>query len=88
MYVVDSGHTNITVLDPGSGVIKGVIDYESDAIGGFDTTIQREWMYTLAGDSSVIVFRLEGDGGKEVQHVSLKGEGPAGQFEGLAVWPA
>lgn len=87
-YVIDSGHPNITLLDPGSGAIKGVITYEAAAKGGFDTTLDREWMYVLTGDSSVVVVHLSGDGGKQVQKFSLAKYGPVDHWQGMAVWPA
>ena len=86
-YVVDSGHPNITILDPSSGAIKGVIQYENSAKGGFDTAIDRDWMYVLTGDSGVVVIELGNDGGKQVQHFELTGQGPQGNWQGMAVWP-
>ena len=87
-YVIDAGHPNITLLDPGTGAIKGVITYEAAAKGGFDTTVDREWMYVLTGDSSVVVLHLSGDGGKQVQKLSLGKYGPVDHWQGMAVWPA
>lgn len=86
-YVIDAGHTNITLLDPASGAIKGVISYEAGAKGGYDTVINREWLYTLTADSSVLVVHLEEHGGKEVQKFPLANLGPVGDWQGIAAWP-
>ncbi len=86
-YVIDAGHPNITLLDPGSGTTKGVVTYDAAAKGGLDTVINRQWLYTLTGDDSVVVVQLEGNGGKEVQKFSLAKYGPARGWQGLAAWP-
>ena len=86
-YVVDAGHPNITLLDPASGAIKGVISYDANAKGGLDTVINRQWLYTETGDNSIVVVELEGNGGKQVQKYSLANYGPAGGWQGLAAWP-
>ena len=91
-YIIDSGHTNISVVDPASGATKGVIQFESKAKGGYDTAIDRTWMYVLAGDSSVVVIDLAGSNhGKESvqkQHYSLEKEGVVGHWQGMAIYPS
>ena len=90
-YIIDSGDTNISVVDPASGATKGVVQYESKAKGGFDTAIDRTWMYVLTGDSSVVVIDLAGSNhGKESvqkQHSPLAKEGVAGHWQGMAIYP-
>lgn len=88
VYVIDSDHTNITALDPVSGAIKGAIQYQSDALGGYDTIIDRQWMYVLSGANSVVVIDLEESGGTAVQQFGIEQEGPAGHWQGMAVYPA
>ena len=91
-YIVDSVHTNITIVDPESGVSKGVIRYDVSAKGGFDTAIDRTWMYVLTGDSSVVVIDLGGsDQGKvptQLQKYKLAKDGVAGHWQGMAVYPS
>jgi len=91
-YIIDAGNTNITVVDPESGVMKGVIKLEMSAKGGFDTNIDRTWMYVLTGDSSVVVVDLEGSNpGKvaaQVQKYDLASEGVKGHWEGMAIYPS
>ncbi len=88
VYVIDTVNPNITVLEPATGNLKGTIQYEIDAKGGLDTTFDRQWLYVLTGDSSVVVINLEGTGGTEVQHFSLTSEGQPGHWQGMAVYPA
>lgn len=85
---MDAGNPNITLLDPVSGDIKGAIQYEADAMGGFDTVIDRQWLYVLTGDSSVVVIDLEANRGKQEQHYSLAAQGPAKHWQGMAAYPA
>ena len=87
-YVVDAGRPNITLLDPASGATKGVIEYDPAAKGGFDTTLNREWLYFLTGDSSVVVVHLDGSGGQQVQKYPLAEYGPVNHWQGMAAWPA
>lgn len=88
VYVVDANRTNVTALDPVSGAIKGVIQFQADALGGFDTIIDRQWMYILSGANSVVVIDLEESGGTAVQQLGIAQEGPAGHWQGMAVYPA
>lgn len=88
VYVIDAGHTNITALDPGSGAIKGAIQFQPDALGGYDTIIDRQWMYVLSGANSIVVIDLEKSGGTAVQQFGIGQEGPVGHWQGMAVYPA
>ena len=65
-----------------------MIQFQADARGGFDTIIERQWMYILSGASSVVVIDLEKSGGTPIQQFSIAHEGPAGNWEGMAVYPA
>ena len=86
-YVIDGAQPNITVVDSLSGTIKGAIQFEADAIGGFDTIIHKKFMYLLTGDSSVLVIDLSEGLGSVIQKYSLAQEGPAGEWQGMAAWP-
>ena len=86
-YVIDAGRPNITVLDPAKGNIKGSFEYDASAKGGFDTVIHKNFMYFLTGDSSILVADLSKGLGKEVEKYSLSGQGPVGDWQGIAAWP-
>ena len=75
VYVIDAGHANIALLDPVSGDIKGAIQYETDTMRRIDTIPDRQWLYLLTADTSVVVVDFEDNGGSELQHYSLEGEG-------------
>lgn len=92
-YIIDAAHPNITAIDPVSGQTKGVIEYGMAAKGGFDTAIDRTWMYVLSGASTVVVIDLDGSHGgkavgKQVQSFDLAAEGPAGAWQGMAIYPS
>ena len=88
VYVIDAGNPNITILAPGDGGIKGVIQYEVDALGGFDPIISRQWLYLLTKDSSIVILNLDSNGTSEVQHYTLASEGPPSQWQGMSAYPA
>ena len=86
-YVMDAGAPNITIVNPHDGSIKGVIQFEkTNPLGGYDVATDRDWLYFLAHDSSIIVVNLEGNGGKETQRFSLGSEGKPNQWQGMAVY--
>ena len=91
-YVIDAGNPNITVVDPASGKVKGVIKYDASAMGGFDTAIDRTYMYVLAGSDGIVVLDLEGSHegvvSKQVQQYDLSALGPRQQWQGMAIYPS
>ncbi len=91
-YVIDAGQPNITVLNPANGDVKGVITYDASAKGGFDTAIDRTYMYVLAGSDGVVVIDLEGSHegvvSRQVQQYDLGPLGPREQWQGMAVYPS
>ena len=91
-YVIDAGHPNITIVNPASGAIKGVINYNATAKGGFDTAIDRTFMYTLASTPSIVVINLMGsDSGKtptQLQLLDLSSLGSRQGWQGMAVYPS
>lgn len=82
--MTDAAHTNITILGPSNGAIKGTINFEASEKGGFDTAIGGRWMYVLTGEGSVVVIDLEER--KQVQKYGLGGKGPVGGWQGMAVY--
>lgn len=89
----DGGKPNITLIDPATGVIKGVLAEAAATGGSFDSAIQREFIYTLKGTQSIVVGDLKGVNngglGKVVQSLDLSalGSSRAG-WTGLAVYPS
>ncbi|KAL8706557.1 MAG: hypothetical protein Q9201_000430 [Fulgogasparrea decipioides] len=95
-YVVDAGQPNITVVDPRTDEVKNVIGIETDSPGdgGFDTHIDRKWLYLLTKSPSapkVEVFAIEsgGTGLLSVQSFDIFGAvGRIPGWMGLAIWPS
>lgn len=91
-YIIDAGSTNFAIVDPESGAMKGTVKLDMSAGGGFDTKIDRTWMYVLTQDSSVVVVDLEGSNyGKaatQVQKYDLANYGVKGNWEGMAIYPS
>ena len=88
VYVMDAAHANVTALDPVSGAIKGAIQFQADALGGLDTIVDRQWLYILSVANSVVVIDLEESGGTAVQQFDIAQTGPAGHWQGMAIYPA
>ena len=90
-YVIDAGHPNITIVDPASGAKKGAIQL-SDVTGGFDTAIDRTWMYVLSGSGTIAVVDLAGSNSgkvpRQVQNFDLSSVGSPTEFQGMAVYPS
>lgn len=91
-YIIDAGNPNITVINPESGRTKGVIKYDMSAKGGFDTAIDRTYMYVSTGASTVVVIDLEGSNhgkvSKQVQQYDLAKDGVKGHWQGMAIYPS
>ena len=90
-YTSDAAKPNITVINPQNGDIKATIQFEAGGKGGFDSAINGQWLYVLAGDSSIVVLDLQknqASGSQQVQHFELAGLGPATDWTGMAAYPA
>lgn len=73
-------------------MIKGVLAEPAAAAGSFDSAVQREFLYTLKGSSSIVVADLKGlnNGGvgKVVQSFDLSALGARPTWIGMAVYPS
>jgi len=89
IFLLDGGVTNVTVIDPWSGAVKGEIVQAAAGGGSLDAKGDREWLYVLKGDSSVSVSKLTNGGkGVEVQEVDLSALGSRQGWQGLAIYPS
>lgn len=91
-YVIDAGKSNITILDPASGAIKGAIQYTVAKGGGLDTAIDRTHMYVLTGVATVVVIDLRGSNSgkvpREVQSFDISALGNSKNWQGKAIYPS
>ena len=91
-YIFDVGKTNITVLDPVSGAVKGDIVLDPSVLGAYDNAVDRTHLYILGGDASVAVVDLEGSNSgkapKQVQKFDLSKLGSRKGWQGFAVYPS
>jgi hypothetical protein len=92
VFVIDAGTPNITLVDPASGAKKGTVVLDAANKGGFDSQIDREYLYVLRGTPAISVLHTgglnEGVIPKEVQTFDLSAYGPRMGFQGMAVYPS
>lgn len=92
VYLIDAGSTNITLVDPQSGAKKGTVVLDAANKGGFDSQIDREYLYVLRGTTTVSVLSNDGlNHGvlpKEVQTLDLSAFGPRQGWQGMAIYPS
>jgi len=88
IYLMDLVNSNITVLDPKTGAIKGTIAQATSALGSADTFIDREWLYVLKSNPSISVIGDLGNIGKQVQSFDLSSLGSRQGYQGFAVYPS
>lgn len=92
VFVIDAGTPNITLVDPASGAKKGGVVMDAANMGGFDSQVDRQYLYVLRGTPTVSVLdigRLNcGPTMKEVQNFDLSALGPRMDFQGMAIYPS
>ena len=94
-YVIDAAQPNFTVINPETGDVRGVVQYEAKmpGSGGFDARVQGDYLYFLTDDQSdpkINVFDIS-DGGwpMQVQSFDVFAEvGAIPDWMGMAVWPS
>ena len=92
VFVIDAGKPNITLVDPWSGAKKGTVTLDAANKGGFDSQIDREYLYVLRGAPAISVLYADGlNHGAipiEVQTFDLTAVGPRMGFQGMAIYPS
>jgi hypothetical protein len=92
VFVIDAGSPNITLVDPWSGAKKGTAAMDAANMGGFDSQIDREYLYVLRGTPAISVMYTDGLNhgvvAKEVQTFDLSAFGPRMGFQGMAIYPS
>lgn len=92
VFVIDAGSPNMTLVDPASGAKKGTLTMDAANMGGFDSKMDREYLYVLRGTPMVSVFDANGlsHGAlpKDIQTFSLSAVGTRINLQGMAVYPS
>jgi hypothetical protein len=92
IFILDAGVTNITLLDPWSGAIKGTIDGAADTGGNLDAKANGQYLYVLNAAAYVSVIDntglTRGDMPKEIQSFNLSSLGSRQGYMGLAIFPS
>ena len=92
VFVIDAGHNNITLVNPATGAIKGTVFMDPANMGGYDSQIDREFLYVLRGSPAISVLNTdslnEGVIPKEIQTFDLSALGPRMDFQGMAIYPS
>ena len=92
IYVFDVAVANITLIDPSTGEIKGVIPQAAGDEGSVDAAIDRHFLYSLKSAPFINVFDnrglTHGATPKQIQSFDLSSLGSRQGFEGLAIYPS
>lgn len=97
VFVLDALQTNVTVLNPETGDVKGQVNFDAIRGGGSDSRVDRKWLYTLTDfniladgvtpDPVIEVFDVSGGQVREVQRYDiLEGVGPIQFWMGMAIF--
>lgn len=92
VFLMDAGKPNITLVDPGTGAIKGVTQLNVDGKGSLDAAVDRSFLYVLRGSSTVTVLGLKGlNNGKvasDIQNLDLSALGSRQGWTGMGIYPS
>jgi hypothetical protein len=93
IFILDGGVSNITLMDPRSGAIQGVVAGAADTAANLDAQLYGDKLYVLNGAPYVSVVDAEplkqkGGVAKEVQNFDLSSLGSRQGFQGLAIYPS
>ena len=90
---MDAARPKITALNPETGDVKGQVSFPAAAAGGFDSRVDRDWLYTLTddlNDPKVNVFEIVAGPAllKQVQSFDIFQQvGEIPDLTGMAIWP-
>ncbi|KAH6665114.1 hypothetical protein B0J14DRAFT_522288, partial [Halenospora varia] len=86
VFLMDGGNTNVTLVNPSTGEIKGLAVQSAAGMGSLDAAIDREYFYALKGAPLVSVSTDMGKKPREVQSLNLSALGSRQGWTGLAVY--
>jgi hypothetical protein len=95
IFISDGGISNLTLVDPVTGAVKGLLYQDAAGKGSLDVALDRNYIYVLKGTNTIAVSDLTGLNNKattdvglaaQVQHFTLPGTRSG--YAGLAVYPS
>jgi len=92
IFIMDGGVTNITLIDPETGAIKGLAVQSAAGAGSLDSKLDQTYLYVLKGAPLIGVSDVLGlNEGKlpvEIQSFDLSSLGSRQGFQGLSIYPS
>jgi hypothetical protein len=92
IFVFDGGVTNVTLIDPETGAIKGLAVQSAAGGGSLDSKLDQTYLYVLKGAPLITVSDVLGlNDGKlpvEIQSFDLSSLGSRQGFQGLSIYPS
>ncbi|KAN0102801.1 hypothetical protein V8E51_011114 [Hyaloscypha variabilis] len=90
--LLDAGAPNVTLVDPASGAITGVVSLDPAGSGVLDSKLDRTFMYILRGAPFVTVLSnlglTHGKTPTELQSFDLSSLGSRQGFQGMSIYPS
>jgi hypothetical protein len=92
IFLIDGGVTNVTLIDPETGAIKGLAVQSAAGGGSLDSKLDQTYLYVLKGAPLIGVSDVSGlNEGKlpiEIQSFDLSSLGSRQGFQGLSIYPS
>ncbi|KAH8812779.1 hypothetical protein F5884DRAFT_856075 [Xylogone sp. PMI_703] len=85
-FTMSASTTNITIVNPHSGAIEGIIALPAADQGAFDSAFDGTFLYSLTNIANIAVTDLSSTPPKVVQNLDLSSLGTRKGWEGLAIY--
>lgn len=85
-FVITASITNITIVNPSTGAVKGIITLPASDQGFFDSAADRTYLYSLTNIANVAVVDLAASPPKLIQGLDLSSLGSRKGWQGMAVY--
>ncbi|KAL7907504.1 hypothetical protein GGI35DRAFT_470703 [Trichoderma velutinum] len=85
-YVITASITNITVVDPSTGSVTGIITLPASDVGVFDSAFDRTFLYSLTNVASIAVVDLVANPPQIIQNLDLSAIGARKGWQGMAIY--
>ncbi|KAH8679116.1 hypothetical protein BGZ60DRAFT_482828 [Tricladium varicosporioides] len=88
VFLMDGGNTNVTIVNPSTGAIKGQAVQSAAGMGSLDAVMNGEYLYVLKTAPLISVSTDMGGEPREVLSFDLSALGSRQGWTGLAVYPS